>query len=434
VLQQRALRGRTTRSGLRASLPSRGLTGPWRSVCALGSILSHSIGDCIQKRRLTMSVSIWLSWPFSRSHALRGQRRSLVSRRRKAGLFLEHLEVRTLLSSYTALTVSALIAGINAANTAGGANTITLTAPTTSPYLFTASNNGTNGGNFLPVIAANDTLTIVGNGDTMQPTGKQMSARFFNVTAGASLTLQNLTLKGGSLLSGGLYEGGAIFNQGALTLSGVTVQSNEVKPLFNLRSAMGGGIWSNGSLTLENGTLVQDNTAFGSSGENSFDAFGGAVYIAGGSASISDTTFTGNTAEGGVGAGGPDASGFAGALYVAAGQVVMNTSTVNNNFIYSPGAGYATYGGGMYVAGGAVTLSNDAVQSNSAIFGGGLYVTGGTMTLSNDTVESNSASSAGGGIYVASLATVYIDPFTLAHVINNTAAVDPNIDGTYIET
>jgi hypothetical protein len=344
------------------------------------------------------------------------------------------MEDRLVPTNYSAANVTALIADINAANTAGGANSISLTAPTTSPYLFSAVNNGTNGGNLLPVIATNENLTFVGNGDTMQPTGKQKSARFFDVTAGASLTLQNLTLKGGSLLSGGLYEGGAIFNEGALTLSGVTVQSNEVKPLFNLGSAMGGGIWSNGSLTLENGTLVQDNRVLGSSGEESFAAFGGAVYIAGGTASISDTTFTGNTAAAGEGAGGPDASGFGGALYVAAGQVVMNTSTVNNNFIYSPGAGYATYGGGMYVAGGAVTLSNDAVQSNSAIFGGGLYVTGGTMTLSNDTVESNSASSAGGGIYVASLATVYIDPFTLAHVINNTAAVDPNIDGTYIET
>jgi hypothetical protein len=344
------------------------------------------------------------------------------------------MEDRLMPTNYSTANVSALIADINAANTAGGANTISLTAPTTSPYLFSAVNNGTDGGNLLPVIAANDNLTIVGNGDTMERTGKQKSARFFDVTAGASLTLQNLTLEGCSLLSGGLYEGGAIFNQGALTLSGVTVQSNEVKPLFNLGSAMGGGIWSSGSLTLENGTLVQDNWVWGSSGEESFAAFGGAVYIAGGTASISDTTFTGNTATPGVGAGGPDASGFGGALYVAAGQVVMTTSTVNNNIIYSPDAGYETYGGGVYVAGGAVTLSNDTVQSNSAIFGGGLDVAGGTVTLSNDTVESNSASSAGGGIYIASLATVYIDPFTLAHVINNTAAIDPNIDGTYIET
>jgi hypothetical protein len=349
------------------------------------------------------------------------------------------LEDRRLPANFSAATVSALIADINAANTAGGSNTIILTAPTTSPYLFTAVNNGTNGGNLLPVIATNDNLTIVGNGDTMLPTGKQKSARFFDVTAGASLTLQNLTLQGCSLLAGGLYEGGAIFNQGALTLSGVTVQKNEVKPLFNLGSAEGGGIWSSGSLNLENGTLVQENTAVGSSGEESFDAFGGAVYIAGGSASISDTTFTANTAAAGVGAGGPDASGFGGALYVAAGEVVMNTSTVNNNIATGPLEwDYGSYGGGAYVAGGTVTLSNDTVQSNSAneniAFGGGLYVAGGAVTLSNDTVESNSASTAGGGIYIASLATVFIDPFTLAHVINNTASTDPNIDGTYILT
>jgi hypothetical protein len=95
-------------------------------------------------------------------------------------------------------------------------------------------------------------------------------------------------------------------------------------------------------------------------------------------------------------------------------------------------------GGGIcYVVvdvGGTMTLSNDTVESNSASSAGGLYVADGTVTLSNDTVESNSASSAGGGIYIASSATVYIDPFTLAHVINNTASTDPNIDGTFILT
>jgi hypothetical protein len=38
------------------------------------------------------------------------------------------LEVRSLLSSYTAATVSALLADINSANANGGANTITLAA------------------------------------------------------------------------------------------------------------------------------------------------------------------------------------------------------------------------------------------------------------------------------------------------------------------
>jgi hypothetical protein len=54
--------------------------------------------------------------------------------------------------------------------------------------------------------------------------------------------------------------------------------------------------------------------------------------------------------------------------------------------------------------------------------------------ITSDTVESNVASGAysyAGGIYIATAATVSVDPFTLAHVINNTAAIDPNIDGSY---
>ena len=47
------------------------------------------------------------------------------------------------------------------------------------------------------------------------------------MAAGASLTLQNLTLQGGLAAGAGVSaEGGAIYNQGALTLNGVTVQNN----------------------------------------------------------------------------------------------------------------------------------------------------------------------------------------------------------------
>jgi hypothetical protein len=83
------------------------------------------------------------------------------------------LEERSLLSNYSAVTVSDLIADINAANAAGGTNTITLTAPTTSPYVVTAVNNSTDGPTGLPVIAGGnarqaDALTIVGNGDIIE--------------------------------------------------------------------------------------------------------------------------------------------------------------------------------------------------------------------------------------------------------------------------
>ena len=119
--------------------------------------------------------------------------------RRKARLVLEPLEARALLASYSAANVSSLITDITAANTAGGANTITLTAPTTSPYTLKARNNetSTTGANGLPVIAANDNLTIVGDGDTIDRSALQ-TFRLFDVAPAASLTLQNLTLKGGS--------------------------------------------------------------------------------------------------------------------------------------------------------------------------------------------------------------------------------------------
>src|SRR6516165_11680017 len=89
-----------------------------------------------------------------------------ASTRPTVRLNLEPLEDRMLPSSYTAATVSDLIADINAANKAGGTNTITLTAPTTSPYVLTAEDNSTDGPTGLPVISgggksvAADNLTI----------------------------------------------------------------------------------------------------------------------------------------------------------------------------------------------------------------------------------------------------------------------------------
>jgi hypothetical protein len=63
---------------------------------------------------------------------------SRLPRRGRVSLRLEQLEDRMLPSNFTAATVSDLIADINAANKAGGANTLTLTAPTSLPYVLTA--------------------------------------------------------------------------------------------------------------------------------------------------------------------------------------------------------------------------------------------------------------------------------------------------------
>ena len=346
-------------------------------------------------------------------------------------------------STYTAATVSDLIADINAANKAGGTNTITLTAPTASPYVLTRIDNKTDGPTGLPVISGGnkaDNLTILGNGDTIERSTASGTPdfRLFDVALGAALTLNNLTLQNGHELgSGSSAEGGALFNQGTLVLSAVTVQNNEAvgsdgKPGTNKHNpggagadAAGGGIWSSGALTCENGTVIQNNTAWGgnggsvgqspgSHGGNGGNAFGGGVCIAGGTANLSGTTLSGNQAIGGYGGRGVE-GGYGG--------------------VVNGGNGGNAFGGGVYLASGSATLSGDTIANNTVSggpggssdlrshgegFGGGLCVAGGSATLSNDTVESNTSDAAGGGIYIASGATVYIDSFTVTNTINNT--------------
>jgi hypothetical protein len=149
--------------------------------------------------------------------------------RRRLRPRLERFENRTLLSSYTALTVSDLINDIDAANKHGGSNTITLTALTTSPYMLTAVDNTTDGPTGLPVIKKGDSLTIIGDSDTIERSWASGTPDFrrFDAAGRASLTLNNLTVQNGLAFgSGSSAEGGAIYDQGTLTISGVTVQGN----------------------------------------------------------------------------------------------------------------------------------------------------------------------------------------------------------------
>jgi hypothetical protein len=287
-----------------------------------------------------------------------------------------------MLSNYTAATVADLIADINAANLAGGSNTIALVAGNT--FTLTAWDNNTNGFNGLPAIAANDNLTIQGNGDTITRSTASGTEgfRLFEVASGASLTLDNVTLQGGRLAGGtGVsVEGGAIFNQGALTLSAATVQNNSIVA-SNGDDSAGGAIYSSGSLTLEGGTVIRNNSVEGGYGYRygnypgptpGGNAFGGGVYIAGGTATLNNVTLSGNTAYGGSG-------------------------SVGGN----------GYGGALYVAGGTVTLRDGIVTGNSAQGGGGFGRNG------------KDGQGEGGGLYIDPAAIVYIDAFTLQNTKGN---------------
>ncbi len=171
-------------------------------------------------------------------------------------------------------TTCTLINAITAANTdtatngcpaGSGADTITLTADVT----LTAVNNGTifnTGPNGLPTITS--VITIEGEGHTIarSTAGGIPNFRHLYVAASGNLTLNRVTLTGGT--------GGAITNEGTLTINNSTLSGNSGSTItnagtFSLNSStvtgnngggQGGGLYNLGTATL-NRSLISGNTA-----------------------------------------------------------------------------------------------------------------------------------------------------------------------------
>jgi uncharacterized repeat protein (TIGR01451 family) len=356
---------------------------------------------------------------FSEAKLSSPQRRRIIPR-------LDHLEDRTLLSGGlpypTPSTPSQLIADINAANTAGGATTITLAAGTTfdftSPYQATS--------NALPIITAN--ITIKGNSGTLMRDSSSASAfRLFDVASSGTLTLQDLTLTGG-MVSGSAAKGGAVYNSGNLKMTSVHVGGNEAIGSSGYNGE-GGGIYSNGgSLTLAHAligikafeslnfvtgavaytTVGASNQAIGGTGGS---GQGGGLYVAGGSVKISGATLGGNHAVGGA-----NGNAQGGAIYINGGSVTLTKDRIGgkgNKFYNSTGqltkltvtgsansvhagTGGSGQGGGIYANATSLTLTNTLVDTNSANGGSGVA---GANTSANKFAGGQGGSAQGGGIY-----------------------------------
>lgn len=281
---------------------------------------------------------------------------------------LQRLEDRTVLSSFTAATTSALIADIAAANKAGGTNTITLAANST--FDLTTVNNTTTGKkglgpNGLPVIGGTvaDKLTIIGNGDLIERSKVAGTAAFrlFQVATGSSLTLQNVTLQNGleqgsSATASSAAAGGAIYNLGTLTLSGSTVSSN-------VASGYGGGIENEGTLTMS-ASNVSGNSA---------------GYSGGGILNDSMLTVTNSTVQSNTG----DGIYNGGTATVSGSNLSYNTS----------GGGGAIYNAGTLAISGSTLSYNTAVTNGGGIDGSGTGLTIDGTTLSNNTAGCLAAAS-----------------------------------------
>jgi hypothetical protein len=94
-----------------------------------------------------------------------------------------------------------LVNAVSGAVIAGGTQTITLSGGCT--YTLTAIDNGTQvDTNGLPLITHTVNLTINGSGATILRDAGAPRFRLFQVAAGASLTITDLTLRGGHMPDG----------------------------------------------------------------------------------------------------------------------------------------------------------------------------------------------------------------------------------------
>ena len=194
----------------------------------------------------------------------------------------------------TVTTVAQLIAAVGAAS--GQTATIDLVPGVT--YTLTAVNNGAAGSeNGLPVITG--TLTINGHGAIIERSSAAGTPNFrlFGVSNGATLALNGLTVRNGSLVgvagtvgnAGGAAVGGAIFVApgGSLTITNCLLAANSVR-------GGAGGKGSDGPNT----TVGMGGT--GGNGATGGDGRGGAIGSLG-TLTIRGSTFTANSAAAGVG-------------------------------------------------------------------------------------------------------------------------------------
>jgi hypothetical protein len=356
----------------------------------------------------------------------------------------EPLEERHLLSNFSIANgdVAGLIAAIDAADSNGQDNTIALAER--GSYVLSAVDNMADGPTGLPVISASDhTLTFRGQGATIsRSTAAHTQAfRLFDIAAGASLQLQDLTLSNG-LETGAAARGGAIYNEGTLALVDTVVEGNAAQGSAGVTglpgvvggtggNAQGGGIYqAAGNLILGRGSLVTNNQAKGGDGGNGGtltrtptyhvtrggpggiggNGMGGGIFVAGGNVTLlGHSVVSGNQATGGNGgnAGGTDhitgrsyfphaspggaaGNGAGGGIYQAAGVLSIRTGTLADNQAQG-GAG----GAGMNGTPANATSGMGGIGGSGA--GGGLYAAGATLTLSHLDVASNDAIGGPGG-------------------------------------
>ena len=249
-------------------------------------------------------------------------------------------------------------------------------------------------------------LSIIGpaTGLTIDATG--LGDRVFQVFFHANLSLQNVTLMGGTA-PGNEYAviengeaGGAIWNAGSLSLVNCTIVGNssgggseEMGNAGGTDGGDGGGIYNLGHLVMQNCSLVQNSAGAGVDSANGGDGGG---LLNEGVCILSRCVIEGNQGgEGGAPAGnawGGAGSGGNGGGIFNSGTMTLLYCSISNNFAGSGASGGQS--SGIITAGFIPGGLGGSGGSGAGIYNNG---NGGTVSLFNCSVINNSAGNGGSG-------------------------------------
>ncbi|MDZ8260823.1 Calx-beta domain-containing protein [Nostoc sp. ChiQUE01b] len=196
--------------------------------------------------------------------------------------------------------------------------------------------------------------------------------------------------------------GNAANGGGIYSTSSVTVSNSTFSG--NTANSNGGGIYSSSSVTL-NDSSISGNIA----------NLGGGIYSTS-SVTVNNSTLSGNTAN--SNGGGIFTNGSSTSVTISNSTISSNRAKTNGGGIYSSNATVSNStifgntadsdnntqgdGGGIYSSS-SVTLNDSSISGNIANLGGGIYST--NVTVNNSTLSGNTANSNGGGIFSSTSVT-----------------------------
>ena len=203
-------------------------------------------------------------------------------------------------------------------------------------------------------------------------------------------------------LQGGAQGSILAISTGALTLRDLTLtggRGSAIPGLYPNDPPAGGAVHAlQGPLTVER-CIFEENTA----------DLGGAIAAI--DATITDSTFRSNSAQGYYALGGaiytPPSSALTieGGLFegnsAAFGAAALTSGTVSVTSTTFTGGAAVTSGGSFYVLGGDLTLADTEITANSAQYGAGLMIDGAFAVADEQTfISGNTASMQGGGLLI----------------------------------